>query len=164
MGGREKTMIAAVAAIAGLAFPAVAGAKVVTYAGTVEGGGNIALDVKVNKEKKPKAVLEARGTEFALKCEQSGEITGFTRFPERIDVTRRGKFSASYEQPGFGNQSSIEGRFKPKKRVNGSFVFDYHFPEEGGFPEEDCTTGRVDYTATRGAEDGTQPFPPPQRR
>ena len=159
-----RRMIVTGAVVAGLALPAVAGAKVVTYAGTGDGGENVGLDVRVNKKGKPKKVLEARGTDLNLQCEQSGELSGYTRFPQEIKVNRKGKFSASYAQPTYGNVSSIEGRFKPKKIVKGEFVFDYHFPADDTYPEEDCTSGTVTYEAERGAEDATTPFPPPEAR
>lgn len=156
--------IAAVAAITCMLLPAVAAAKTATFAGTLEDGGKIGIDVKVNKKGKVKKLLQARGTELRLECEQSGSYeNGYAAFDGPLKIAKNGEFEARFEQPQYGNVSIIDGDFK-RKKVSGTFIFDYHFLEDTTgiepLPEEDCSTGVVGFEAKKNADDATQPFPP----
>jgi hypothetical protein len=158
----RRTTITAAAVITGLALPAAAEAKQVTYAGSLADGGKIALDVRLNKDRKPTKITQARGVQLNLDCEKSGTYDdGYATLEGPVKVNRRGRFSAVFVQPDHGNESRLDGKFK-RKLVSGTFVFDYHFDAEPDaqpepLPEEDCTTGEVDYEAERGAKDKTQP-------
>jgi hypothetical protein len=156
--------IAAAAAITCMLLPATAAAKTATFAGTLDDGGKIGLDVKVNKKGKVKKLLQARGTELRLDCEQSGSYdNAYAAFDGPIKIANNGEFEGRFEQPQYGNVSIIDGDFK-RKKVSGTFVFDYHFLEDTTtdppLPEEDCTTGVVGFEAKKKADDATQPFPP----
>lgn len=135
---RTRNAIAGVVTAA-LLLPAGAQAATKTFAGTTEGGGVIALDVKVSKKGKIKKILEARGAELPTVCEQSGMVPSHLTFPDPIKVKGNGKFSDSYAQPTYGNESTIEFKGRKRKLVAGVINVDYHFPAEDGYPAEDCS-------------------------
>lgn len=161
---RIKGIAAAAAITCVLLLPATAAAKKATFAGTLDDGGKIGLDVKVNKKGKVKKLLQARGTELRLDCELSGSHdNAYAAFDGPIKIASNGEFEGLFEQPQYGNLSIIDGDFK-RKKVSGTFVFDYHFLEDTTgaipLPEEDCATGVVGFEAKKNADDATQPFPP----
>ena len=141
-------------------LPATAAAKSVTYAGTTEGGGTAALDVRL-KNGNPKEIVEGRGRDFPLFCEQSGELDGDANFPfgdDEIKVNDKGRFRYRYEQPGSGKVSRINGEFRREnKKVVGTFIVSAHFPADDEYPEEDCSSGELRYSVKKGAPDETIP-------
>jgi hypothetical protein len=156
-----RKAIAAAAALAALGLPAAVGASTVTYAGKFERGGTLALDVKF-KHHEPKRVLQARGRGFRFHCQKSGNITGSIDFPAPGDPAikiEEGEFRYRTEQPGSGRVSKLDGEFKRRDRkVTGIFVFSYHFEAGKEFPEENCTTRKLNYSVRKGAPDKTAPL------
>jgi hypothetical protein len=152
-----KRAIMMAAACAAVVLPATAEAKTVTYAGSIEGGGKAALDVSL-KNGNPKEIVQARGRDFTLHCEISGDLSGDGTLPigdDRIKV-KDGRFNYRYVQPGSGLVTKINGKFKHKnKKVAGVFSVSAHFPEDDMYPEEDCSSGDLDYTVKKGATDET---------
>jgi hypothetical protein len=151
------TKIAAAAIVVGLAVPAGASAATKVFAGTVEADGKIAMDVKVSKKGVPRKITELRGVHLATTCDISGyPVYANTRIPTAIKVAENGKFSFSQTDPTYGNTRSIKGKFKGNK-VTGTFVYANHFAAEGPYPEENCHTDELSYTAKRGAPDVVYP-------
>ena len=151
----------------GLAAPAGASAATKTWAGTTDGDGQIAMDVKVNKKGVPKKITELRGVHLPGICDTSGSgIPLNTRIPSAIKVDGKGEFSFTRTDPTYGNTSSIEGKFSGKKlkKVKGTFVYANHFPAEDGYPEENCHTDELGYTAKKGAPDVVFPTRAARRR
>jgi hypothetical protein len=151
-------LIAAVAAGA-LIVAAPAQAAKGTYAGTVTNTtGQIALDVKIQQGFVTK-VTRLRGAQIPSTCEISGPIPA-VRFDlaSSLSVKQNGKFSGTYTQPTYGNESTISGRIK-HKHVSGTIQVNYHYAAEAPYPEENCDTGPLAFTAKLGAPDGTQTPP-----
>ena len=148
-------IIIGAAIAAAMLLPATAQAATKTYAGTTEGGGVIALDVKVSHKGVVRKITEARGAQLPTVCEQSGKVPSHLTFPDPIEVKRNGKFADDYAQPTYGNVSMIGGKFKGKKKVSGTIDVDFHFPAEDGYPEENCSTGPIDFQAKAGKKDET---------
>ena len=152
--GMQVGKVAAIAIAAALAVPATASAKSAIYAGTTDGGGQIAMTVTL-KGKTPKRITEIRGVHIPVNCEQSGAQTANTRIPVDIPVTKRkGAFAFSNED-AYGNESAILGKFKGAKRQNagGSLVYANHFAAEGDLPEENCSTDVLGFSIKKGAPD-----------
>lgn len=153
----------AVAIAVGFALPASATAKVVTYGGDLTPSGTIAIDVAV-KKKKPKKVVEIRARDFPVNCDVSGDIVAWTKLAKLGVKVKNGGFTFKTVQPGSGNVTKITGEFKRKGRiVGGGLTYSHHFPPEPpDFPaEEDCDSGTLLYSATRGGDDVV--VPPPAR-
>jgi len=151
----RKGLIAATAATA-LIAAAPAQAARGTYAGTVtDTTGKIALDVKIRRGLVIK-VTEIRVTDVPSNCEISGPgiQVRHTVTDANLPVKTNGKFRGSFTQPDYGNVSTIRGRIV-HKHVSGTFHINYHYPAEGTYPEENCDTGTLAYTAKLGAPDET---------
>ena len=158
-------LIAAVAACA-LMVAAPAQAAKGTYAGTVTGTeGKIALDVKVSKRGWVKKVTHLRGVNIPSTCDISGPVTVNHDFATSLRVNDNGRFEGFFQQPTYNNVSSIAGKIKVDhpQQMRGSFRIDYHYPAEEGYPEEDCDTGPLPFTAKFGATDETLTPPPAAR-
>jgi hypothetical protein len=98
MAGRKS--IAAVIAAAVLVVPSAAAAKSKVYAGTTDGNGQIAVDVKLNKDGEPKKITEIRVNKIPVRCEQSGDITVFSTYSgSNIGIKDNGKFYGETVQP-----------------------------------------------------------------
>ena len=134
-----------------------------TYAGTVTGTtGQIALDVKISRAGIVKKITQLRGRGIPSNCEVSGPVpsVNFT-LPTVLAVNARsGRFAGQYTQPTYGNVSSISGKIK-HKNVSGTVRVAYHYQAEGAYPEENCDTGPLPFTARLGNPDGT--VTPPAR-
>ena len=149
----KKIASALAVALVALALPAAASAATKTYAGGMDGGGKLGIDVKV-KHGKVKKITEIRGTDIPTVCDESGPVPSHLTFPTLIKVDKKGRFEAGFEQPTYGNVSTIKGRFKAKM-VEGKLSVDYHYPAEDGYPEEDCHTSKLGYQAIAGFPDPT---------
>ena len=148
-------LIAAVATVA-LIAAAPAYALKGTYAGTVTGTtGKVALDVKINRRGFVTKVTHLRGVDIPSQCETSGPVTVNHDLATAMRVSDNGRFSGFFQQPTYNNVSSIAGKIK-HKHMKGSFRIDYHYPAESGYPEENCDTGPLPFTAKLGAPDETQ--------
>ncbi len=135
-----------------------------TYAGTVgTTTGKIALDVKVNKRGFVKKITELRGKSIPSTCEISGPVpsVNFTLPTELPVKSTNGKFQGSFTQPTYGNVSTIKGKIK-HKNVTGTIQVNYHYQAEGQYPEENCDTGPLPFSARYGALDETAPTPAPR--
>lgn len=160
----SRTLVALVAAAA-LALPAAAGAKVVTYAGSTADDAHVALDVKLDRFGLPKRVVQLRASNVPAVCDVSGVLRVSTGpVPASLTVTRpKFRFAGLFTQPTYGNQSTVNGRFSSKRVVSGAFNYSYHFLADAAFPEENCNTGDIFYTAQKNAPDLTLQ-PPAARR
>jgi hypothetical protein len=152
---RMKLGTVAVAAALVLIPASSASAKTATYAGTTEGDGKVAADVVI-KKRKVKKVIEARGFNLPAVCELSGPLPVDATLPGPIKVSRKGKFDVAFEQPVYGNVSHVKGKFDGKK-LTGKLQLDAHYPATDVYPEEDCSSSVLEFTAKRGAPDETQP-------
>ena len=156
-------LIVAVAA-AGLVVAAPAQAAKGTYAGTVTNTtGKIALDVKINRLGFITKVTHLRGKDIPSTCEISGPIPAVDfDLASSLTVRSNGKFNGTYTQPTYGNQSTISGRIK-HKHLAGTVQINYHYQADPtyGYPEENCDTGPLAYTAKLGNPDQTQTTPRP---
>jgi hypothetical protein len=152
---------AAAAALAALVIAAPAQAATGTYAGTVgTTTGKIALDVKINNQGVVKKITFLRGDTIPSNCEVSGPVPAINfDLPAvlRVDA-QSGQFAGTYTQPTYGNQSTISGRIK-HKRMSGTIQVNYHYPAENQYPEENCDTGPLQFSAKLGAPDMTTPAP-----
>lgn len=162
MNGFRKLALAVAAGA--LLLPASASAKTVVFAGSTEGGGKIAMDVRLGRGQTPRAVTELRGVDIPINCEQSGPQTAFVTIPVNLKVNRRGLFSFVNEDSE-GNRSVIVGKFRGRadKNVRGEFVYANHFPAENGLPEEDCASEQLTFQAKKGAPDVIPPQQPAAR-
>lgn len=156
----RRMALAAVAAAALLA-PASASAATKVYGGTAANGGKVAMDVKLNKRGVPKRITELRAVSVPGTCEISGpDVPLHATLPVDLKVAS----DRSYEfevTDSFGNTSRVEGKFSASgKRARGSFVYASHFQAEGPWPEEDCSTGKTDYTVKKGGPNAIEPAPP----
>ena len=160
MTRRETKLLCAAIGMLAL-LPAGASAAIKTYGGTAEIGGTIALDVKLNKKGVAKRIIEIRAAQLPGTCETSGPgIPLNTRIPVDLKVSKKGKFQFEYTDE-YGNRSHIDGKFSGRKdkRASGTFIYANHFPAEGPYPEEDCTTAESAFTVKKGGPD----VPPPSR-
>ncbi len=134
-----------------------------TYAGTVTGTtGQIALDVKISRVGIVKKITQLRGRTIPSNCEISGPVpsVNFT-LPTVLRVgPETGRFAGQYTQPTYGNVSSISGKIR-HRNVSGTVQVAYHYQAEGSYPEENCDTGPLPFTARLGNPDGT--IVPPAR-
>ena len=144
-------VVATVAGVALLATPAAAGTA--TYAGNTDGGGKFAADVVV-KNGKVKQITGARAVDMPGRCEISGEQRLDAVAPEAIKVNRKGKFSYEFVQPEYGNVTTLKGKFKGKE-LTGVIDLDLHYSATDTLPEEDCSTGPLDFEGEKGAKDET---------
>jgi hypothetical protein len=86
----------------------------------------------------------------------------WTEYPRLRVKVEKGSFSATFQDAEFGNRSKLAGEFKRKgKRIDGSFKYSNHFLADGEFPEEDCDTKKLPFSAERGGPDVI--VPPPER-
>jgi hypothetical protein len=144
----------ALAAACALVVPASAANKTATYAGTTNAGSNVGIDVVIKKGA-VKQISYVRAIHVLLHCDQSGDVpTGNIRLPLNLKVNKHGKFHETYTEPDTPNTSSFSGKFKGKT-VSGTFVYAHHFPAENQYPEENCHTDQLSFSATRGAPDAT---------
>ena len=148
----KKTLIAGTI-VAALVLPGTAAAAKKVYAGTTDGSGQLAMDVVVNKKGKLQYITELRGNQIPVTCEQSGAQTVYFTIPTSIRINTHHKYHSHWEQPTYGNRSSIRGAFVPKKVTNGTVNFSQHFTAEGSYPEENCNSGDLGYHLDRGAPD-----------
>jgi hypothetical protein len=149
----------AAAAAAALVVAAPAQADTGTYAGTAGGTGKIALDVKIKNGHVIK-LTHLRGKALPSNCETSGPGVP-VNFDTAVSLPVKspsGKFSGSLTQPTYGNVSTIKGQVK-HKHVSGTIDVNYHYQAEDQYPEEDCDTGPLPFSAKFGATDETQPAP-----
>ena len=154
----RKGLIAAIAAAALIAAAPAQAAKG-TYAGTVTNTtGKIALDVKIQQGFVTK-ITHLRGIQIPSQCEISGPVPVHHDFATSLTVRPSGKFRGSFTQPTYGNVSTVNGQIK-HKHVSGTVEINYHYAAEGPYPEENCDTGPLAYTAKLGAPDETQTTPP----
>lgn len=139
----------AIAVVAGaLALPAGASAAKVVYGGTTEGGGRVAMDVKVSHKGVPKKITEIRGVDLPATCEQSGPGAKLNaRVPVSLKIDKNGEFSFSYTEPTYGNTSSITGKVRGHKldKLKGTLNYANHYPADAKYPEENCSTGPLKY-------------------
>lgn len=151
----RATFAVAAAAAAILAVATPAAAEEVEYTGTAAIGGKITLVVKLNKKGVPKKVTEIRARELPGTCEISGAIPLDAQKTVDVKVSSEGTFEYATETDAYGQQSTVEGKFKGKKskRITGTFVYEGHFPAEGPYPEENCSTGESTYSLKKGAPD-----------
>jgi hypothetical protein len=157
---------ATAACVATLAIVAPAQASKGTYAGTVgTGTGRIALDVKVSRAGIVKKITQLRGVKIPSTCEVSGPVpsVNFTLHTAIPVGPSTGKFSGNYTQPTYGNVSTISGKVK-HKHVSGTIEVNFHYQAEGQYPEENCDTGPLPFSAKFGATDETQPATSPRLR
>ncbi len=155
----SKGLVAA-AAVGALLIAGPAQASTGTYAGTVGGTGQFAMDVKINKFNIITKVKELRGKAIPTHCEISGAQVANHTLPTNLSVkTSNGKFGGSFTQPTYGNVSTISGKIK-HKHVSGTLKINYHYAAEGELPEENCDTGPLQFNAKLGAPDGTETTPP----
>ena len=128
-----------------------------TYAGTMTGTtGQIALDVKISRAGIVKKITQLRGKQVPSNCEISGPVpsVNFT-LPTLLSVNpTNGKFAGQYTQPTYGNVSTISGKIR-HKNVSGTIRVAYHYQAEGSYPEENCDTGPLPFTARLGNPDPT---------
>jgi len=152
--------LAAIAIAAALVVPATASAKSAIYAGTTDGGGQLAMTVTL-KGSTPKRITEIRGVHIPVNCEQSGAQFANTRIPVDIRVSKRKGTFAFSNTDSYGNDSAIIGKFKGNKRKNagGSLVYANHFAAEGSLPEENCSTDLLGFSIKKGAPDVVFPTP-----
>ena len=158
--------LAAVAATM-LAVPAAASAVTQTYGGTTSGDGQVAMDIKFDRNGFPRKVVEVRGNEIPITCEQSGAIPGGANF--RVNFAALGLSAPRIINGSFffkntdtyGNHSYFHGRFfgGQLQRVAGDFLYSNHFLAEGPYPEEDCTSGPQTFAVKRGGPDVQPPAP-----
>jgi hypothetical protein len=128
-----------------------------TYAGTVPGTtGQVALDVKISKRGIVKKITQLRGKQIPSNCEISGPVPSINyTLPTLLRVNKSsGRFAGQYTQPVYGNVSSIAGKIK-HKNVSGTIQVNYHYQAEGAYPEENCDTGPLPFTARLGNPDPT---------
>ena len=152
MSGRK--LIAVAVATAALAAPGTAAAAKKVYAGTTDGGGQIALDVKVNRFGIPLKITQLRLNKIPVHCDQSGDITVYSTYSgSDISIRPSGKFYGERVQPTYGNKSWIRGRFASKRQAAGTLVFDEHFQADQNFPEENCRSQVLAFTVKKGAPD-----------
>jgi hypothetical protein len=152
MAGR-KLIAVAVASVA-LAAPPSAAAKSKVYAGTTDGGGQIAVDVKLNKDGAPKKITEIRVNRIPVHCDQSGDITVYSTFAgSNIGIKENGKFYGETVQETYGNKTWIRGQFSGKKNAAGKFLFYEHFLADEQYPEENCKSDILTYSVKRNAPD-----------
>ena len=151
----RKSLFASTALVV-LAVAVPAGAAKGVFAGDVGDGGNIALDVKLKNGVVAK-IVRVRGDKVPSTCEISGPIpeVSFNR-PVKVVVDETGKFKGSYTQPTFGNVSTMKGRFDGET-VTGKLRVNFHYPAEAEYPEENCDTGNIPFTAELGAPDEVAP-------
>jgi hypothetical protein len=152
----KRIVLGGLAAIAAclLAVPANADNATKTYAGAADAGAQIALDVSL-KNGKAKTISGLRAVSLLLHCDTSGDVpTGHVNLPVSIKVNKHGKFHYSFTDPTYNQTSTIAGKFKGKN-VSGTFVDAAHFPAEDQYPEENCHTDQLNFTAKSGAPDQT---------
>lgn len=128
-----------------------------TYAGTVTGTtGTIALDVKVSKRGLVKKITFMRGRTIPSNCEVTGPVPSINfDLPTVLRVgPETGKFAGQYTQPTYGNVSTISGKIR-RKNMSGTVQVNYHYPATTQYPEENCDTGPLAFTARYGAADPT---------
>jgi hypothetical protein len=150
---RSKSFAVA-AALAALALPAAASAASEIYAGTTSNGGEVAMDVKVDRHGTPRKVTEIRANHLPTTCEQSGPVANSSfRVPVAIKVVH-GKFEFE-NTDDYGNHRSVSGKFKGNKlqKASGDFVYAAHYPATDQYPEENCSTGEQTFSMKRGAPD-----------
>lgn len=158
----SKMKLAALVAATALALPASASAATKVYGGTAGETGEIAMDVTVSKRGIPKKITEIRAAKLPAQCDQSGALNTSTRTPPlQLKIKSNGKFYGELIQPTYGNKSWIRGRFSSKRLVTGTFVYDYHFLADGQYPEENCRTGELPFSMSKGGPDVV--LPPPSR-
>ncbi len=150
------TKLLATTTVTVLVIAAPAHAAQRTYAGTTDGAGHIALDVKIKHGVVTK-LLRVRGDKIPSTCEVSGPIpeVSFNQ-PAGLRVPPSGRVKGSYTQPTYGNVSTLTGRFDGDT-VTGKIRVNYHYPAEDPYPEEDCDTGKLAFTAELGAPDQVAP-------
>ncbi len=141
-----------------LALAASAQAEIGTWAGTVTGtNGKIALDVKITKQSALTKVKQIRVKDVPSQCPVEGTANVAHTFPAKLKIQGDGSFSGVYSQPTFGNKTTIDGQFNRNgNKIKGTIQINFHYPADGGVPEEDCDTGPLSYKAKYGAPDQTQ--------
>jgi hypothetical protein len=144
-----------------LALAASAQAEIGTWAGTVTGTtGQIALDVKINRQSALTKVKQIRVKDVPSQCPVEGTANVAHTFPANLKIQGDGSFSGAYSQPTYGNQSTFAGQFNRNgHKIKGTIQINFHYPAEGGVPEEDCDTGPLPYKVKYNAPDGTQTRP-----
>ncbi|MFN8150371.1 MAG: hypothetical protein U0R24_04490 [Solirubrobacterales bacterium] len=151
----KKRAAVAVAIVAtALTAAAPASAETADYTGTAAIGGRITLEVKLSNKGVPKQVTEIRARDLPGTCEISGTSPLDAQRTVKVKVSSKGTFEYATETDAYGQQSTVEGKFsKNGKRITGSFVYEGHFPAEGPYPEENCSTGESKYSLKKGAAD-----------
>lgn len=155
----------AVVAAAALAVPASASAATKIYGGTAAIGGKVAIDVKLNKQGVPKRITELRAVGVPGTCAISGpNVPLNATLPVNLKVAKDRTYEFKVTD-SFGNTSHIEGKFNASgKKASGSFVYASHFPAEGPYPEEDCSSPKTGYSIKKGGPDAIETPPQAPRR
>jgi hypothetical protein len=91
-------------------------------------------------------------------CEFTGPVPSINfDLPTVLRVgPETGRFAGQYTQPTYGNVSTISGKIR-HKNMSGTVQVNYHYQAEGTYPEENCDTGPLAFTARFGAPDPTVP-------
>ncbi len=151
---KNRAAVAVAVAAAALVAAAPAAAGTADYTGTAAIGGRITLEVKLSKKGVPKKVTEIRARDLPGTCEISGAIPLDAQRAVKVKVSKKGTFEYATETDSYGQQSTVEGKFsKNGKRITGKVVYEGHFPAEGPYPEENCSTGESTYSLKKGAAD-----------
>ena len=154
-----RLMTVTCGAAAMLALPASASAATEVFGGTTGNAAQIAMDVKVSKQGVVKKITQIRADKVSLDCEQSGhlDMVGHATLPITIKIVD-GAFNFQRTDT-YGNESVIEGRVKGNKqnKIKGTFTYAQHYPAEGSYPEENCTTGEQTFSVKKGGPDVTPP-------
>jgi hypothetical protein len=157
-------LAATVATMLALAAPALAAKD--TYAGKVKGtqSGRIALDVRINRGGFVTKITQIRVVSVPATCEISGPIPGVNvNLSGKVPIDQQtAKWSASYTQETYGNQSTAKGTLFGRT-MKGKFQISQHFPPFETYPEENCDTGRLKFKASLDNPDETLP-PAPRLR
>jgi hypothetical protein len=141
----RKLLIAGVL-VGALAVPAAAMGATRTYAGKINGGGKISVDVDV-QHKKPVEILKTRVKKVPADCDvtQNAIIGGSITY-DNVFVDQDGKFKIDSDPDPDGNEVFQTGTFSHHNKVlKGKFQVTFHF--EG--PSQNCTTDKSGYTAKR---------------
>jgi hypothetical protein len=166
-----KAGIAAACASVALIAPTAASAKTVTYGGKIFPEGSMAMDVKVSKKGVPKKVIAIRAREVPAHCDTSGDLditininpdtaTNPDGSPFGLKVKKNGKFSLEYTDPVYHLRKALHGQFggRKNKKLTGGFTYANHYPADATYPEENCHTDDLLYTAKRGGPDVVFPL------
>jgi len=153
-------LLSIIAMMAVWPLASVADAKSKIYGGRAALGGRLAMDVELSRNGKvAKKVTEVRAVGLLGTCEISGpniQISATVTGDMKVDADGRFKFKAVDE---LGHPRSVKGRFAGKndKKVEGTFLYEKLFPEEGPWPEEVCTTNPQSYSLAKGGKNVIEP-------